>query len=282
MREIIRFFERFHFFVLFILLEIISINILIKHNHFYEYKSKSILSFIRESILKVSYKINEFSKLKLENRKLIEENNKLYKYYTLYQKSITFDSISITKIIINRDSISFTFLPAKIVNLTTNNQYNYITIKAGKKNGVIKEMAAISYEGLVGHVIDVSDNFSIILPIININYQVSAKLKKNNFTGILTWEGENYQFATLKDIPVHADVHKGDTIITSGFSSIYPEGILIGLVHDYYTKEGIFYSIKVKLSTDFKRLCNVQLINNPLKEEQETIEQKYFKEKNND
>lgn len=277
MREIIRFFERFHFLILFILLEIISINTLIKHNHFYEYKSKNILTFIRENLFNLSYKINEYSKLKLENRKLIEENNKLYKFYTFYQNNITYDTNTIKRVYVNIDSIKF--LPAKIVNLTTNNQYNYITIKAGKKDGVIKEMAAISHEGLVGHVIDVSENFSIILPIININYQISAKIKKNNFAGILSWEGQNYQFATLKDIPVHADVQKGDTIITSGFSSIYPEGILIGIVDDYYTKEGIFFNIKVKLSTDFKRLCNVQLIKNPLKEEQESLEHKYFKEK---
>jgi len=280
MREIIRFLERFNFLILFIFLEIISINLLIKHNYVHQYKTNYILSSLRNNILKISDKINEYTRLKKENRYLIEENNKLYKYYTFYQYYEPFDSSNINNIFSNK--IILEFIPAHVVNITTNNQYNYITLKAGKKEGITKEMAIISHEGLVGHTIEVSDYFSIVLPIININYQVSAKLKKNNYSGVLTWDGKNYQYAVLKDIPIHANVKIGDTIVTSGFSTIYPEGILIGIVNNISTEEGIFLNIKIKLSTDFKKLCNVQIIKYPLKNEQKLLEQKYYNQVKND
>jgi len=114
--------------------------------------------------------------------------------------------------------------------------------------------------------------FSTVISLLNTNLRVSAKIKKNNAFGSLSWDGVDHQEAVLYEIPYHIDISKGDTIITSGFSTIYPEGILIGTIKNFEVEGGNFYVIRVKLSTDFKRLTYVNVVSNLRKGEQIELE----------
>jgi rod shape-determining protein MreC len=134
-------------------------------------------------------------------------------------------------------------------------------------------MAVISEEGVVGIVLESSSNFASIIPIINRDFRLSAKIKKNNFVGIIQWDGHDHRIASLNEIPYHAEVSEGDSIVTSGFSSIFPEGLYVGKVHRASMEEGNFYEIDVRLGTDFQRLFHVNIIENYKQKEQRELEQ---------
>jgi rod shape-determining protein MreC len=147
----------------------------------------------------------------------------------------------------------------------------------GSQQGLRTEMAVVSKGSIVGIVKGVSKNYATVISLLNIDLRISAKVKKNGYFGSLNWTGEDYQTALLKEIPLHADIMIGDTIITSGYSSIFPEGVLIGFIKDFEEKSGSFYDIEVELSTDFKSLSNVNVIGNLLQTEIKNLEKEAIK-----
>ena len=112
-----------------------------------------------------------------------------------------------------------------------------------------------------------------MLPLINTNLRVSAKLKKNGYYGSLQWDGNDYRYSYLNDIPFHVEVTQGDSIVTSGFSSIFPEGELIGFVESVNKETANFLTIKVKLAVDFKKISDVYVVGNLNKSEKLQLEE---------
>ena len=149
---------------------------------------------------------------------------------------------------------------------------NYITLNRGRKNGLQKEMAVCTPEGIVGLIQDLSDHFAVVIPLINVDARISAKIKKNNYYGSLQWDGNDYSYSYLNDIPYHVEVNAGDTIVTSGLSKIFPEGIVVGYVESVDKVTANFLKIKVKLAVDFKRINHVYVILNNKKNEQTSLE----------
>ena len=133
-------------------------------------------------------------------------------------------------------------------------------------------MGVISSQGIVGVIRGASEQFSTVISLLNSELRVSAKLQGSGYYGPLNWNGGDYRYATLRDIPLHASVNQGDTVVTSGYSAIFPEGILIGFVDGYQEKGGRFYEVEVNLSTDFKKLNHVYIVKNLLKQEQDQLE----------
>jgi rod shape-determining protein MreC len=133
-------------------------------------------------------------------------------------------------------------------------------------------MGVICSDGLVGIVKAVNRHYSSVIPILNRELFPNARIRGSNFYGYIEWEGKNYRNVILKDIPLHANLHVGDTIETSGETENFPEGILIGTIVEYEIEKGVNYNILVELSTDFKRLTNVWVIDNIFKEEQVALE----------
>ena len=161
---------------------------------------------------------------------------------------------------------------AKQANATYNRTKNYITLNRGRKNGLQKEMAVCTPEGIVGLIQDLSDHFAVVIPLINVDSRISAKIKKNNYYGSLQWDGNDYAYSYLNDIPYHVEVNAGDTIVTSGLSKIFPEGIVVGYVESVDKETANFLKIKVKLAVDFKRINHVYVILNNKKNEQTSLE----------
>jgi rod shape-determining protein MreC len=272
MQNILNFLRRFHLFILFVALEIVALAFLVRNNNYqragYVRISGSVAGTVNEKIGRT----REYFSLKENNRFLAEENvlllNQLGRYYrTIYQaKDSVLDSVYKQR---------YVYFSAHVVNNSVNKQYNYITIDKGKKDGMRQDMAVISPNGIVGFVAGVSDNYSVVLPVLNRNFNISAKLKKTNFFGPLTWEGLNSEKCILKDIPHHVPVNVGDTVVTTGYSGSFPEGIMIGTVASRDIKDGNFYDIKVKLSTDFRSLSYVNVVDDLQKEEQTNLEKQF-------
>lgn len=167
----------------------------------------------------------------------------------------------------------YRYQSARMVNSSFNKTKNYITLDKGSSDGVAKEMAVCSREGVVGIIQNTSRHYARVLPLVNTNLRVSAKLKKNGYYGSLQWDGNDYRYSYLNDIPFHVDVAQGDTIVTSGFSSIFPEGELIGFVETVNKETANFLTIKVKLAVDFKKISDVYVVANLNKSEKLELEE---------
>jgi rod shape-determining protein MreC len=204
-----------------------------------------------------------------ENYNLVQENKELRNLLKQNYKT------SLTEFISIDDSVSikwYNYDDVKIISNSTNKQHNYITLNKGSEQGIKTEMGVISSNGVIGKVHSVSKNFAVVISILNSDFRLSAKIKRNNYFGSLTWDGVDYQFALLNDIPYHVELNKGDSIITSGLTTLFPEGIPVGTIEDFEVKDGNFYTIKVRLSNDFKQISDVYVIDNNFKEEQEELQ----------
>ena len=270
MRNLIVFIWKHYFFFLFLSLETIYVYLIVQNNYFQRAGFISSSNNLSGSIFQTYNNANQYLHLKETNAQLARENA------ILLEKTLS--SYRITNVAIQKvnDSIykqKYQYLSAKVVNNSTNRRSNYLTINVGSRQGVEPDMAVISSSGVVGIVKDVSDNFSSVMSLLHKDLKISSKIKKEGSFGPLSWEGENYGYATLNDIPTHVPLIKGDTIVTSAYSSIFPEGILVGIVESFERKEGEnFFSVNVQLSTEFKKLDYVYVINNMEKQEQDQLE----------
>ena len=269
MKEIIKLILKYHFTIIFILLEIVSFSLIIRHNEYQRAIFSENASTLFGNISSTVTSIKDYFHLKEINESLAKENillkNRLEAYEflrdTIIHRTVVEGSIPV-----------YEYIGAKQVNATYNRMKNYITLNRGRKNGLQKEMAVCTPEGIVGLIQDLSDHFAVVIPLINVDARISAKIKKNNYYGSLQWDGNDYSYSYLNDIPYHVEVNAGDTIVTSGLSKIFPEGIVVGYVESVDKVTANFLKIKVKLAVDFKRINHVYVILNNKKNEQTSLE----------
>jgi rod shape-determining protein MreC len=214
---------------------------------------------------------SDYLSLKEQNRQLQDENTELRNM--LQSSFYVTDSTRVFHTDSNRQR-RYAHLTAKVINKTVNRQFNFITIDKGLNGGLTEDMAVIGPDGIVGIVYGVSERFATVMPVINRNFRVSAKFKKNNHFGSLAWDGSSYRHATLNEISLHVPVSLGDTIVVSGFSGSFPEGIPIGTVDKIEQKDGSFFTIEVLLATDFRKLYHVTVVDDLMKKEQIKVEEK--------
>lgn len=265
MKELLKIFIKFHRTFLFILLEIVCLIMIINNNHFHHSVYMSSANSICGGFFDAANSVSSFFKLKTINEELLLENTKLRNQLSSFP--FNKDTTDIVK------EKKYLYRHAHVINKSINKIENSITLDKGRKDGIKEEMAVISKDGVVGIIYSVSKHYSTVLPIINQSLSISAKIKRNSFYGSLWWDANSYREARLKEIPFHAKIIKGDSIITSGYSSIFPEGILIAKVKDYsHTSGNNFLNIKANLSVDYKNIENVYIIENLFKEEQTELE----------
>lgn len=267
MRNILQFLIKYQFLLLFLLLETIAISLVIRYNYYHQIAYLNFAQKWHASISLKKERARQYLKLKTINEKLVAENEKLRNELEYYKKLYTRYPHKASG-----DSSDIHLLAARVINSSVNLPFNYLTIDKGSEAGVVPNMAVICDQGIVGVVIATSQHYALVMPVLNKKFKVSAKFKKNNYFGSFEWPGTNYRMGTLNDIPLHVPVNPGDTIVTSGYSHIFPEGIMIGVVKDYDVSLGTFYSINVRLSTDFKNLYYVYLISDSKQAERMKLE----------
>jgi rod shape-determining protein MreC len=256
MKNLFNFLLKFHHFILFILLEIVSITFIVRYNNFQRVRFLNSSNAIAGKVYTDINSVKEFFTLKKQNEKLAFENANLRRQLLSIKQS---DLNVLT--VRPPDSTNLKTIPAKVINNSVNKQYNYITLNKGYRNGVRPDMGVICSDGVVGVIKNVSQNYSTVLSVLNSRWSINSKLSNSNYFGPLKWEGENPYLAILNEIPYHVKVQEEDEVVTSGYSDIFPEGILIGRVvkigHD---KGNNFQEIWVQLSTDFSNLYYVDII----------------------
>lgn len=269
MRNLLRLILRYYFFFLFLLLEVVSFLLVVQHNNYHRAGFISLTRSIEGFFFESFGGIREYLVLRQTNRELQMENTLLRNQLDALARQEESPAT------IRPDSLprrKFSYIPARVIRTSTNKQLNYMTLDKGRHHGVEPEMAVISPRGVVGVVYAVSGNYSTVIPMINRNFRLSAKIQRNGYFGSLSWTGRDYERALLEEIPFHVDLHPGDSIVTSGYSAIFPEGIMIGTIHGFEQDKGNFYSITVDLAVDYKKVTRVNVIRNLLRDEQRDLE----------
>lgn len=270
MKNLIRFIVRFHFTILFIILEVICIALVVGNNNYQKAKFLNSSNAISGGIYNSISSIGDYLSLARVNEELAKENARLH---NLLEESYKLSVDSSFRFVDSLYQQEYIYRWARVINNSVNKQLNYITLNKGSLQGIAPEMAVITDKGIVGMVLSVSKNYSTVISLLNHRLNVSAKIQKNNYYGPLSWDGKDYRKVKLSHIPSHVDVAPGDTIVTSGYSSIFPEGKLIGTVADVKsTTGGNFHDISVDLSVDFRQLSYVEVIGDLMKQERLELE----------
>ena len=172
---------------------------------------------------------------------------------------------------INADTI-YEFIPARVVNNTVNRPNNYILIDKGAADGIEKDMGVISSSGIVGIVADVSQHYASVMSLLHSYTTISVRFKDSGQLANLRWETTNYRYGMVDDIPTHLRLQKGDTIVTSSYSFIFPENLMAGTVMELIpSPSGTLNKAKVKFATDFSTLKNVYVIHHTNKAELDSL-----------
>lgn len=272
MRNLFNFIARQYFFFLFLALETVAILLLINTHTYQRSYAVNSANRIAGSVYEQWWNVKEYFFLKRANRTLAEENALLANY--IQNSFLKTDQ----QVFVMQDTTyvrQFSFMNAKVISNSIHKRNNYITLNKGRKHGVKPDMGVVTANGVIGIVKDVSENFSSVISFLHADFQLSVKLKKNNQMGTALWEGYSYREATLLYFPTHIALSVGDTLVTSGFSNIFPEAIPVGVVKSFVIKPGDnFYTITMEFFQDFNALSYVRVVNNIFREEQMELEKK--------
>jgi rod shape-determining protein MreC len=275
MRNLINFFVKFGTTLLFLALEITAFMLIIHSQSYQRSVFLSSSNSVVAEFYSASNNVVEFFKLKAANDNLSEENTRLKnEIISLNSRLDAFrnDSIAETSLRIAPEH-DYKLISAKVINNSTNRLQNYITINKGRRDSVYADMGVISEEGVVGIVAAVSDKFAVVIPVINDKLTVSSKFTKSNYGGSLQWHGYDYRYASLGDIARHVEFSHGDTLVTSGYTLSFPEGIPVGVIEDFnIAPSDSYYTIKVRLAVNFRTLSHVKVINYANFKEQKLLE----------
>ncbi|MFI5153410.1 MAG: rod shape-determining protein MreC [Chitinophagales bacterium] len=276
MRNIFLFIRRYSNFIFFLLLQIIALSFLFRYNKFHEAAFMNIASEITGRLDERFNGIEYYFQLKKTNQKLVAENERLHQMmkenYEEQDSSRKLKSDTIRVDSINRIQ-KYYWLAAKVVGNTGTPQANFLTIHRGSAQGVRPNMGVVSQEGIVGTVVNVNSNYSSVMSLLHSQYKVIAKLKNGGERGPVEWDGISPNFVTLKDIPKSARVAKGDSVVTSPTSSLFPGNIMVGTVYEIIDDKSInFYTLKLKTATNFFNLEWVYVIDNTQYDEQKRLE----------
>lgn len=269
MQQLVYFFQKFKYFLFFLLLQFIALTLIFNNLNFQKSKYVNSANALTGGLYNKVSNITDYFNLKATNTKLLEENMILRNF--LQQKttlSFSMDSIVIDTIKYHQ---KYTVTSAKIINNNYAKAFNFLTINKGTADGLDKEMAVVNGKGIVGFTDNLSPNYARIQSILNKNTRINARLKSGYF-GTLKWNGLDYRIVQLIDIPRQAPVKIGDTIETGGKSAIFPEGILIGKVVEVNNDNAVDNVINVKLFNDMSAIGPVYVIKNLQKEEIKFLE----------
>ncbi|TXE06143.1 rod shape-determining protein MreC [Seonamhaeicola algicola] len=263
MQQIINFIIRNKNFLLFLLLFLLALVFTIQSHSYHKSKFVNSANFVSGGVYNSVNNISEYLHLKSQNQLLTEENNRLRNL--LFNSNVNADS---TFIDTTKFGLAYKFYSASIIKNSYTTKDNILLINKGEKDSIKQDYGVISSKGVIGIIDKTSNRFATVISILNTTNKISAQLKKSNHFGTLTWNGQNPATVQLIDIPVNAKVTVGDTIITSGRSSIFPKNIGIGVVKDFEKDVAEnFYEINISLFNDMTNLEHVYIIENVHKQE---------------
>ena len=265
MRNLLAFLAKYNHWFVFILLEVICFVLLFRFNNFQGSVYFSSANAVAGKVYEYNSSVTTFFNMSQSNKKLSERNlilEQQVRALTQYIATHHGDSLAMEQC--QKQALAgFKLIPAKVIQSTINREDDLITIDKGKADGIHEDMGVACGTGVVGVVYMASDHYSIVLPVINVNSNISVMIRKRGYFGFLHWKGTPSDIAYVDDVPRHARFALGDYVVTNGYSSIFPPGIMVGkILHVFNSSDGLSYRVQLRLSTDFGKLRHVCVIDN--------------------
>ncbi len=276
MRNVFLFIRKYANFLFFLLLQIISLTFLFRYNKYHEAAFMNVACEVTGTINSRYSNVEYYFRLKKINEQLAAENARL--------NQLTKDNFEVPDVnrltvldTLTNDSLrvitKYEWLGARVVGSTVNTQTNYLTIHRGAMQGVRPNMGVVSPQGIVGTVVNVSDNYASVMTLLHRQFKVVVKIRNGGERGTIEWDGLSPLFVTLKDIPKSAKLKKGDSVVTSPTSSLFPGNIMAGTIAEILDDNSSnFYTLKLKPSTNFFNIEYVYVIANAQLSEQKKLE----------
>jgi rod shape-determining protein MreC len=287
MRGFLQFLSNYSGFLLFLLLEGLCFYLIVRFNDTQQRIATSSANALIGFVYKRTDDVTNYFGLEKQVNDLMEENAalraqlfELTKYVetdSLFQDSVTVEEMAVFL----RDSLrvdtaryNYSFIPAKVINNSIVAEDNMLTLDRGRRDGIEPGLGVVSSDGIVGIVRNVSERYATVMSVLHRDARISASVKNKGFFGTLQWEGNNARYMYLNAVPKHEPIAINDTVQTSGYSTIFPRGIMIGTVDTFYTASGdTFYTIRVKLNNELGKLQKAYVVKFEQKAEINALEQ---------
>ena len=263
MQNLLDFFLKYYHWMMFLVLEIISVVLLFRYNSYQGSVWLSSANSVSGKVYEWQSDVTQFFSLTDRNAQLEQRNVELERQlHALQEKIDSMVSDSLPKPVYDHVLANdCKLIAAKVIANSIDTPDNLITINRGRADGVRPDMGVICGTGIVGVVYMASQHYAIVIPVLNQRSRISCTVRGRDYFGYLTWNGGDAAVAYVDDIPRHAKFLKGEWVETSGFSAIFPPGISVGKIKAVYnSSNGLSYRLKVELSTDFSRLRDVSVI----------------------
>lgn len=263
MRNLLNFLIKYNYWFLFLLLEVTSFVLLFRFNRYQQSVFFTSANTVVGKIYETTGAVSSYFHLKSVNEALLDRNVYLEQRVTALERALAEagqDTVRMNSLeTFVREG--YQVFKANVVKNSLNRVDNYITLNKGTEDGIRNEMGVVDANGVVGIVYKTTPHYSLVIPLLNSKSSISCKIVGSDYFGYLKWEGGNSRYAYLKDLPRHAEFALGDTVVTSGYSAVFPEGVLVGVVDDMRdSHDGLSYLLKIKLATDFGKVNNVRVI----------------------
>ena len=288
MHKLFAFIYRYRAFLVFVILEVLSFYLIIRNNSYHSASFYTSSNQYVGMVLDFQKDVSDYFRLATVNNALARENAELRQQLYRYRSGELPDSIvagtdNLQNIWLPSqmppDSLpppSYRLVPAKVINNSIRKVNNFITLDVGTADNIWPGMGVICADGVVGRVKAASAHYATVTSLLHGQTLVSARVKSTDAFGSVKWqEGNDFLTASLDYIPLHVQLTKGDTVVTSGYNAIFPEGVMIGTVRSFAKElDKSFYTIQLNLSVDFVRLSYVYVVENKRQEEREELELK--------
>ncbi len=275
MRNLLNFLIRYNYCFLFLLLEVVGFVLLIRFNRYQQSVCFTSANQVAGKVYEISGGILSYFHLKTVNEDLLDRNLWLEQRVSLLEKTLHERGIDSARLYSLEQAAmdSLRIFKANVIKNSLNRADNYITLDKGAREGIRPEMGVIDANGVVGIVYKTSAHYALVIPLLNSKSSISCKILGSDYFGYMKWEGGDSRFAYLKDLPRHAEFNLGDTVVTSGYSAVFPEGVMVGTVDDMQdSHDGLSYLLKVKLATDFGKVSDVRIIARSGQSEEKELE----------
>lgn len=264
MNNLLAFLAKHNHWLLFVVLEVMSLALLFQFNSYQGSVWFTSANVVTGKFYEINSSVESFISMGKLNEQLTMRNvylERQVKHLSEMLERGNSDSTLLRSTQVQLLS-QYKLIPAKVVSNSINKQDNLITIDKGSLDGIRPDMGVVSGNGIVGVVYLVSPHYSMIIPVLNSHSNISVMIENRGYFGVLHWEGGDSKMAFVDDIPRHARFNGGDNIVTSGYSALFPPGILVGKVHrTYNSPDGMSYRLRINLATDFSNLRDVCVIN---------------------
>ena len=275
MRNLLNFLIKYNYWFLFLLLEVASFILLFRFNHYQQSVYFTSANGVAGKVYEISGGITSYFHLKTANEDLLDRNMWLEQRLSFLENVLKEKGLDSARLysMERLAPTEYQIFKANVIKNSLNKADNYITLDRGTTEGIRPEMGVVDANGVVGIVYKTSPHYSLVIPLLNSKSSISCKIVGSDYFGYLKWEGGNSRFAYLKDLPGHAEFNLGDTVVTSGYSTVFPEGVMVGTVDDMSdSHDGLSYLLKIKLATDFGKVSNVRVISRNGQDEQKALE----------